>query len=88
MEVTKMPYIDPKERDFFDQELNKIPTISTKGQLEYCIFKLMKTYMSAREFRYSVLHDIVYAAQHCADEFRRRYLDKREDKAREDNGDV
>lgn len=60
----------------------------TKGDLEYIVFKIMKLYMSKKEYRYSTLHDVVYAVQHCADEFRRRYLDKREDEARETNGDI
>lgn len=83
-----MPYIDPKERPQFDKVLDQLPGLETKGQLEYCIFKLMKWYMKMREKRYSTLHDTVYAAQHCADEYRRLYLDKREDEAKTKNGDV
>ena len=44
--------------------------------------------MKTKPYKYSDLHDCVYAAQHCADEFRRRYLDKREDRARKENGDI
>ena len=44
--------------------------------------------MSTRDARYSTLHDCVYAVQHTADEFKRRFLDKREDDAREINGDI
>jgi hypothetical protein len=44
--------------------------------------------MKTRDQRYSTLHDCVYAAMHCADDFRRRYLDKREDQARQANGDI
>jgi hypothetical protein len=83
-----MPYIDKSERTQFDNILNQLPGLETKGQLEYCLFKLMKWYMKNREFRYSILHDVVYAAIHCGDEFRRRYLDKREDEAKDKNGDV
>jgi len=83
-----MPYIKKEDRVKFDRALNLIQTIGTKGELEYCIFKLMKRFMKDKEFRYSTLHDCVYAAQHCADEFRRRNLDIREDTAREENGDV
>jgi len=83
-----MPYIRPAERTKFNNILNEIPEIQTKGELEYCIFKLMKAYMAIRKFRYSNLHDVVYAAHHCADEFRRRFLDKRENEAREQNGDI
>ena len=75
-------------RSKFDDYLNSIPIPETKGELEYCIFKLMQVYMKDKDFRYSTLHDCVYASMHCADEFRRRFLDKREDEAREKNGDV
>jgi hypothetical protein len=65
-----------------------MPAPATKGELEYCIFSLMVKYYAAREWNYTNLHDCCYAAQHCADEFRRRFLDKREDAARVENGDV
>lgn len=83
-----MPYIKESQRRQYDLLLNHIHEIKTKGDLEYCIFKLQNIYMKTRKFCYSNLHDTVYAAQHCADEFRRRYLDKRENEAREKNGDV
>ena len=83
-----MPYIKKELKKQYDIRLNRLPEINTKGELEYCIFKLMKKYMSTREPKYTNLHDTVYAAAHCADEFRRRYLDKREDQALEVNGDV
>lgn len=83
-----MPYIDEELRPQYDEGLNKIPDIKTKGELEYCIFKLMRIFMRTRDERYTQLHDATYAAMHCADEFRRRFLDKREDVAREKNGDV
>jgi hypothetical protein len=83
-----MPYIKQEARIDYDEILNKIQIIDTKGELEYCIFKLMKLYMNNKDFKYSNLHDTVYATQHCADEYRRRYLDKREDEAMEENGDI
>ena len=83
-----MPYIKRDRRNQYDKILDQISTIYTKGDLEYCIFKLMKIYMKDREYKYSNLHDAVYAAMHCADEFRRRYLDVRENEALEKNGDI
>ncbi|MFW6247077.1 MAG: DUF6899 family protein [bacterium] len=83
-----MPYINPVKRKSYDQYLDPIPFILTKGDLEYVIFKVLKKYMSDKDYRYCDLHDCVYACQHAADEFRRRYLDKREDEAREQNGDI
>ena len=86
-----MPYISKDERKQFEDFrifLRDMPALETKGNLEYLIFLLMKKYMSSREQKYSELHNVCYAAQHCCDEFRRRYLDKREDSARTANGDV
>jgi len=83
-----MPYIDKNSRNLYDYILNQFTEIQTKGDLEYIVFKLMKIYMKTRKVRYSTLHDCTYAVQHCADEFRRRYLDKREDEARKTNGDI
>lgn len=83
-----MPYIKPEYRPQYDQYLNQIQMIGTKGDLEYCIFKLMMMYMQHREKSYSQYHDTTYAAMHCADEFRRRFLDTREDAARNTNGDI
>ena len=79
-----MPYIEKKLR-----QDTLIPNrIVTKGELEYYIFLLMKIYMNDKDYNYSNLHDATYSAQHCADEFRRRFLDKREDEARYKNGDI
>jgi hypothetical protein len=83
-----MPYIKEEDREKYDFAFVDIKQINTKGELEYCIFKLMKIYMYDKEEKYSNLHDCVYAAQHCADEFRRRFLDKREDSAINENGDI
>lgn len=86
-----MPYIKISDRLKYEKAVNEvynIKSIETKGDLEFLIFTLMKKFMSTRENRYSTLHDCVYSAMHCADEFRRRYLDKREDEAMSANGDI
>ncbi len=83
-----MPYIKQENRKVYDEVLNQMPVIKTKGDLEYCVFKLMTQFMKFREFKYSTLHEVVYAVMHCADEYRRRFLDKRENEAREANGDI
>ena len=83
-----MPYIKEIYRENYKDAISCINIIPTKGELEFLIYTMMVIYMSDKEERYSDLHDTVYAAQHCADEFRRRRLDKREDSAREDNGDI
>ena len=83
-----MPYIKAEERVAYDVVLDQMPEIKTKGDLEYCVTRLMNKFMTTREKKYSTLHEVVYAVTHCADEFRRRFLDAREDVARETNGDV
>jgi len=86
-----MPYISKEQRDKYHAlitVLNATPEIETKGDLEYLIFSLMKKFMVTRDNKYTTLHDCVYATQHCSDEFRRRFLDKREDNARQQNGDI
>jgi len=83
-----MPYIKPQERPQYDVVLDKLPEIQNKGHLEYCIFKVVKKFMETREKRYGNYHDCVYGVEHCSDEYRRRFLDKREDQAIQENGDV
>ena len=83
-----MPYIDKEKRGKYNLIIDNLPEIETKGDLEYCVFKLMKKFMSTRKQRYTFLHDCCYAVMHCADEFRRRFLDIRENNAREKNGDI
>ena len=85
-----MPYIEPLKRAKYDlwmDTANGVP-IETKGDLEYLVCSLMDKFMETREFRYSDLHDCCKAVEHAAHEFERRFLDPREDTAREKNGDV
>ena len=86
-----MPYIKVEDRAKYItilKAIESIPVIETKGDLEYLVFVLQKKFMKTREVRYSTLHEVVYAVQHCADEYRRRYLYKREDEAKDTNGDI
>ena len=83
-----MPYIKQESRPKYDTVIDQLKPglniggIPTKGELEYCIFKLMMIYMKDKEYTYTNLHACTYAAHHCGDEFRRRFLDKREDDAK------
>ena len=86
-----MPYVAEEDRRKYEAivlAIDLLPEIVTKGDLEFLIFKLAKKYMKTRDSRYSTLHDCTYAIQHVSDEFRRRFLDKREDVAREQNSDI
>jgi hypothetical protein len=86
-----MPYVDKTSRDKY-KEINQAiactDKIESKGDLEYIVFRLMVKFMETREKRYSTLHDVVYAVAHASDEYRRRYLDVRENEALEANGDI
>ena len=84
----RMPYIAECERPYYRDILKQIGSINTKGRLEYCIAYLLLKYMQNKEWRYSNLHDATYAAIHAGEEFKRRYLDKREDDAIETHGDI
>ena len=86
-----MPYVDKDSRkkyEVVDKAIASLDKIETKGDLEYLVFRLMVKFMASREKRYSTLHDVVYAVAHCSDEYKRRFLDKREEEARETNGDI
>ena len=83
-----MPYIAKETRQHYESILEQLPLIEQKGILEFCIFKLMQLYRKHHVENYTELHNCCYATQHCADEFRRRFLDKREDAALLENGDI
>ena len=83
-----MPYIKQEDRKKFYEVLDQMPVILVKGELEYCMTKIMKKFMENKEANYSNLHDCVYGCIHAGHEFERNYLDKREDFAKEKNGDV
>jgi hypothetical protein len=85
-----VPYIKQEERKAYDTILNPLIKIGipNKGCAEYIIYKIMKIYMNDKEYRYSSLHDIVYAGIHASHEFERKHLDIRENRACEENGDI
>lgn len=83
-----MPYIEQQKRMRYDVALDQLPEIETKGDLEFCVFRLMRIFMLTRDYKYSELHDAVKATEHAAHEFERRFLDPREDAAIQKNGDI
>jgi hypothetical protein len=86
-----MPYVDRNSRDKYievDKAISRLNSIENKGDMEYILFRILVKFMSTREFKYSTLHEAVYGCQHVADEFRRRFLDVRENQALESNGDI
>ena len=85
-----MPHVNNVQRVRYQHLTNEIlnEDIETKGDLEYLVYQLMKSYMATRERRYSTLHDAVYATIHSAEEYKRLHLDKREDTALSENGEA
>jgi len=86
-----MPYVDKNSREKYKEFivfLQGMQDIETKGDFEFLLMLLYRKFMKSREARYSTLHDACYAIQHVSDEVRRRFLDKREDTARQSNGEV
>ena len=83
-----MPYIKQALRNKFLDAATALPDIENKGELEFLIFYLMLHYMKDKEYNYDNLHTVVYSAIHAAEEFKRRFLDKREDQSLEKNGDI
>ena len=87
-----MPYIKRKTRALYGGVLNRIDTIGikTEGDLEFLICSLQDTFMTGKGkgFRYTWLRRCWGATAHAAHEFRRRFLDRREDDAFWENGEV
>ncbi len=86
-----MPHIHDLDKIKYNHITHSISSsqdIETKGDLEYLVYQLIKRYMHSREVRYSNLHDAVYATIHAGEEYKRLYLDKREDVAIEQNGEA
>lgn len=81
-----MPHINRSARIPYDAVLNQLPAIGNKGELEYCIARVMMRFMRSHCNRYADLHDCAYAAVHCGEEFKRLFLDRREDAAMKENG--
>jgi len=85
-----MPHINQTQRSLYTNliyELSNV-TIDNKGDLEFIIYNVLKQYMKSREKRYSTYHDAVYGGIHACEEYKRLYLDKREDKAISENGEA
>ena len=85
-----MPHINEEQKKKYRALIEEISftTIHEKGDLEFLVFILIKQFMLTREHRYATLHDAVYATIHSAEEYKRLYLDKREDEAINKNGEA
>jgi len=85
-----MPHINGEQREIYEDLTQQIlnTEILNKGDLEYLVYQVMKSFMNTREARYSTLHQAVYGTIHSAEEYKRLHLDKREDTALGNNGEA
>ena len=85
-----MPYTVDDQRKPYRKALDLIENegIATEGDLEYLICSLQDIFAAEKEFRYTWLRRCKGSTEHAAYEFGRRFLDKREDSAVVQNGEV
>lgn len=88
-----MPYIPEEQRSKFLEHLDTIlNNINTKGELTYCLYYLLvysfECNIIYQKMGYEELSNICAAGQDATNEFRRKLLDKYEDKKIKENGDV
>lgn len=96
-----MPYIKPESRrivtsDYYSEkeggptsELHmSIADTCTKGDLNYCISRLLYSYVGIKKPNYQNISDAISAATDAAEEFRRRVMNPYEDKKIKENGDI
>jgi len=91
-----MPYIDPDRRKLpemvhLTRAIAKAVAsgaINSRGDLNYIYFYMARKYLDKKGYTYHPISDTKAAARDSADELNRRFMNKREDKAIEENGDV
>lgn len=85
-----MPYIHRSRREaiFRESRTDFDSSLRTKGELNFRISELLGEYIETHGFSYQNLTDAKDAAIDAADEFRRRFIDKYEDKCIKKNDDL
>lgn len=83
-----MPYITEKLRTYFDGCPIKNLKIDSPGELNYCITRLLITYMEDKQLNYQVVNDIVGAVEGAKIEFYRRVAVPYENQKIVENKDV
>lgn len=85
-----MPYVDKIRRKaiFSESTTDFDSSLRNKGELNFRISELLGEYIENHGMSYQNLSDAKDAAVDAADEFRRRFLDKYEDKCIKLNGDL
>jgi len=82
-----MPYIEMKDRKFYDDVLQSLGTCCSPGHLNYVITKLCKDFIY-HEHRYDKFNEVIGVLECAKQEFYRRMVAPYEDTKIEENGDV
>jgi len=93
---SNMPYISQNKRKQPDMvrltraiaRAVESGAIDCRGDMNYVYFYMARRYMNQYGYTYHKISDVKNAAKDSADEINRRFMDKRENKAIEENGDV
>jgi len=80
-----MPYIKQKERKEIDESSKNITTC---GQLNYAITKLLHQYIKRHELNYNSINDVIGAIESAKAEFQRRVVTPYEELKIKENGDL
>lgn len=86
-----MPYIPKVKRQLYERELNnlsrRINQTDQKGDLTYLVYVLGINFFKGKK-SYTNISNAIGALYDAAEEIRRRYLNKYEDRKRRENGDI
>lgn len=84
-----MPYIKKIDREKFEESLHDIAiNIKSKGEFNYCIYKLMKLFIYYNKENYDNYATCMSSVVGALLEFNRREISEYEDRKIEENGDV
>jgi hypothetical protein len=84
-----MPYIKKKDRPRLNKWLSEMPRLTTPGELNYVVTKIILSYLSKfGTLNYAVLNEVMGVLACISQEFYRRSVSSYEDKKKYENGDV
>ncbi len=84
-----MPYINKKDRPRLDQWLSCMPRLTTPGELNYVVTRILSGYLKKfGEVNYAVFNEVMGVIGCVGQEFYRRMIATYEDKKKKENGDV
>lgn len=84
-----MPYIQKNRRKTLDScFLTLYLEIETKGELTYCLYRIVKDYIKMKGKSYQNISEAISSVADTEHELRRRVLNPYEDKKIKENGDI